>query len=284
MSSILSLRNGDLQGTLKALQVEVRDNPADPKHRIFLFQLLCILGQWDRALNQLNVVRELSAQSLSLAQTYQETLYCESLRSAVFAGARSPLLFGEPEPWMAMMFEALKLFSQGSKEEGDALRTQALEQAPTTAGLLRLHPAAGSEKSEPNEAETIAFNWLADADSRIGPFLEAIVHGKYFWIPFQRIRTLILEKATDLRDLVWLPARLQWINGGDAVAFIPTRYPGSEKSTDDHIQLGWKTTWSEGFPGVYQGQGQRILATDVDEYPITNISRVEFQIGSSLDG
>ena len=280
MSSIQSLRNGDLQGALSKLQAEIRDNPAEPKHRIFLFQLLCVLGQWDRALNQLNILRDISPDAMTLVQAYQETLVCEALRAAVFSGARSPLLFGEPEPWMAMMLQALQRYATGAKDEADSLRTQALEQAPTTAAELHLHPLHTGQSSDVSASEErIEIEWISDADSRIGPFLEAIVKGKYYWIPFQRIQTMVFEKATDLRDLVWLPARFAWSNGGEAVGFVPARYPSSESSADDHIRLGWKTVWNEDSHGVFLGQGQRILTTDIDDYPLTRIGKVVFQIG-----
>ena len=50
-----SLRNGDPAEALVRLQEDVRANPADAKLRVFLFQLLCVVGQWERALNQLTV-------------------------------------------------------------------------------------------------------------------------------------------------------------------------------------------------------------------------------------
>ncbi|MEI7461250.1 MAG: type VI secretion system accessory protein TagJ [Pirellula sp.] len=274
-SSIQWLRNADLQSSLKSLQAEVRDNPSDPKHRIFLFQLLSIMGQWDRALNQLNVLRELSAESLSLAQTYQETLNCEALRHDVFAGKRSPLLFGEPESWMALIFESLKISCQeGKAAEASTLRSNAFEDAPTTSGTITLFPAKSTEDDK-NPPEVATFEWIADADSRIGPFLEAIINGKYFWVPFQRIRTISLEKVADLRDLVWLPARFEWSNGGETVGFVPTRYPGSETQSDDQVRMGWKTIWNPAGQDTFVGLGQRILATDVDEYPLTKIAKIE---------
>ena len=39
------IRDGDLAGALAALQDAVRKNSADPKLRVFLFQLLSVLGQ-----------------------------------------------------------------------------------------------------------------------------------------------------------------------------------------------------------------------------------------------
>ena len=40
-----------------------------------------------------------------------------------------------------------------------------------------------------------------------------------------------------------MPAQLQFENGGESVALIPTRYPGSEASADGPVALARKTTW-----------------------------------------
>ena len=44
------IQTGRLDEALAALQSEVRNQPADAKLRTFLFQLLCVLGQWERAM------------------------------------------------------------------------------------------------------------------------------------------------------------------------------------------------------------------------------------------
>ena len=38
--------------------------------------------------------------------------------------------------------------------------------------------------------EDSAFEWIADADDRLGPVLEAIVNGRYYWVPFERVRRI----------------------------------------------------------------------------------------------
>ena len=43
------LHQGDPEAALVALQDRVRAQPSVAKLRVFLFQLLCILGQWERA-------------------------------------------------------------------------------------------------------------------------------------------------------------------------------------------------------------------------------------------
>ena len=278
-----------MDATLKKLQQEVRDHPAEPKYRIFLFQLLAVLGQWERALTQLNVLRDMSKESLSLAQAYQETLHCEALRAEVFAGKRLPLLFGEPESWMAPILQALQMDASGSHAEAATLRQQGLDDAPTSSGRLTLHPrpsdagnasdGAAVGQDEAPVAIEHDFQWIADADSRIGPFIEAIINGKYYWIPFRHIANIGLEQVSDLRDLVWLPARFLFNNGGETVGFVPTRYSGSEASSDNLLRMAKTTNWKQVSDESYWGMGLRVLTTDVDDFALTQIARIEFSEG-----
>ena len=76
----LLVREGDPHAALKQLQEQIRANSADPKLRVFLFQLLCVLGQWERALTQLDVAATLDAGALAMAQIYREAIRCEVLR------------------------------------------------------------------------------------------------------------------------------------------------------------------------------------------------------------
>ena len=253
------IREGRLQEALAELQAQVRKEPANAKYRVFLFQLLAVLGQWERASNQLNVLGEMDAASLPMVQTYREAIRCELLRADVFAGRRSPLVFGDPEPWVALMLEALRLTAEGHPAQAQAVRDQAFEAATATPGTLDGQP----------------FEWLADADPRLGPMLEVIVNGRYYWIPFQRVQTIQLEQPTDLRDFVWMPAQFTWANGGEAVGLIPARYPESHASADPLVQLGRKTEWLEGQAGICFGLGQRMLATDQGEYSLLDIRHIE---------
>ena len=262
MQAEQSVREGRLREALAELQAQVRKEPANAKYRIFLFQLLAVLGQWERASNQLNVLEEMDPESLPMVQTYREALRCELLRAEVFAGRRSPLIFGDPEPWMALLLEALQLTADGHHAQAQTTRDQAFEGAAATAGTLDGQP----------------FEWLADADPRLGPMLEAIINGRYYWVPWQRIRTLALERPSDLRDYVWMPAGFTWANGGEAVGLIPSRYPGSQASADPQVQLGRKTEWLEQESGIYLGIGQRMLATDQNEYPLLDIRRIDLAV------
>ena len=261
MSELDFLREGKPEAALAALQDQVRKDPASVKHRVFLFQLLAVLGRWDRALNQLEVAGELDPAALPMTQTYREAIRCEVLRKGVFAGERSPLFFGEPEEWMALLIEALRVDATGNAAAAADLRARAFDVIPPTAGSVDGAP----------------FAWIADADPRLGPVLEAVVNGHYYWIPFHRIRKIDLEAPVDLRDVVWTPAHFEWANGGEAVGLIPTRYPGSEASEDGLIQLARRTDWLEGDADSCCGLGQRMLATDAGEYSLMDLRLVALE-------
>ena len=258
-----SLRDGDPVAALAQLQEAVRAKSADPKLRIFLFQLLSVMGQWERALNQLNVAAALDPGALAMAQMYREALRCEVLRTHVFEGKKSPMVFGQPEQWLALLIEALLLTGQGRLKEAEELRSRALEEASESNGRLDGQP----------------FAWIADADSRLGPVCEAIINGRYYWVPFSRLARVAIDAPEDLRDVVWMPAHFQFDNGGETVALIPTRYLGSEASDDGQILLARKTVWDEVAPEVYHGFGQRLLATDGGEKPLMDIREITLNPG-----
>jgi type VI secretion system protein ImpE len=254
------VRQGRLEEALAGLQAAIRKAPADAKPRVLLFQLLSVMGQWGRAMTQLNVIGDLDAKALPMVQTYRTALKCEELRAEVFAGKRTPLLFGEPARWAALLVQSLVLAARGQSAEAEKLHTEAFDLAPTAMGKIDDQP----------------FAWLADTDTRLGPILEAIIDGKYYWIPFDNLSAIKLEKPADLRDLAWIPAYLTSASGGEVVALIPTRYPGSEASADPAIRLARKTEWLSSKDGACSGLGQRMLATDQGDYPLLEIRSIVF--------
>ena len=253
------IRDGNLTGALAALQGAVRKNAADVKLRIFLFQLLAVLGQWSRSLTQLNVAGELDASTLPMVQTYREAIQCEALRADIFAGKRAPLIFGEPQPWLAQLIEALQL-DVTDPQRAAVNRAQAFESAPASPGNI----------------DGQRFEWLADADMRLGPVLEAMVNGRYFWIPLCRISKIEFDAPVDLRDAVWTAASFTWTNGAQTVGLIPTRYNGTAASGDDALLLARCTEWVEEGASSGHGLGQRMWITDAGEYALMDVRIIKF--------
>lgn len=254
------VNEGKLAAALSALQDLVRKDAANPQYRIFLFQLLCVMGQWTRAATQLNVVAELDAASLPMVQTYREAILCEALRADIFRAARTPLVFGEPAPWVALLVQALKADAANDPAAAATARAQAFEDAPAIGGSIDGQP----------------FAWLADADPRLGPVFEAVINGRYFWVPVTRIRRIEFDPPADLRDTVWTPCSFTWTNGASTVALVPTRYEGTTGSTDEALLMARATEWIDAGPMNGHGLGQRMLVTDAGEYPLMDVRVIEF--------
>lgn len=259
-----SLRGGNLDEALARLQDQVRKEPNVAKHRVFLFQLLSVIGRWDRALTQLKVAGDLDAANQNMVQAYQETLRAELVRAQVFAGTRTPLVLGEPSEWVACVIESLRLSAQGNHAGAQALRTKGFDAAPAQAGSIN------GER----------FEWIADGDCRLGPILELVHNGRYCWLPLQRVKAIRFEVPKDLRDLVWTPAFLTLATGTETVGFIPTRYPGTDAASDPLLKLSRKTEWQESS-GAWIGLGQRCFVTDQGEVSILDARMIEFDADPS---
>jgi type VI secretion system protein ImpE len=262
------LRRADPAAALAALSEQVRVRPSDFKLRVFLAQLLCVLGQWPRALNQLDVAAELDALAVPMKQVYGDAVRGEGLRAAVFAGQHTPMVFGQPDAWLALLIESLLRRGQGEAQMAEQLRERAFEEAPASSGTLDGTP----------------FAWLADADMRLGPVLETYINGRYYWLPFARLARIRIEPPEDLRDAVWMPAHLDFVNGGESLALIPTRYEGSERDADGAVQLAHKTIWRELAPEVWVGSGQRVFSSDVGEHALMDVREIVFDPPSASSG
>lgn len=265
MSADELLGEGKLGEALVALQDQIRKDPSDAKLRTFLFQLMAVEGNWERALTQLNVAAELDPAALAMAQMYREAIRCELLRKEIFAGRHTPIVFGEPSEWIGLLLESLRLTASADFEAAGKLRSQAFEAAPATSGKI----------------DGQSFEWIADGDSRLGPVIEAVVNGRYYWVPIQNIRQIDLEEPADLRDVVWTPVHFMWKNGGEVVGVIPTRYAGSESSEDSSIRLARKTIWQDEAGDAYTGLGQRMLVTDIGDFSLMDVRKIEFDVGES---
>jgi len=245
-------RSGKLTDSRDAVMEAIRNKPADESLRVFLFHVSALLGDWKRADTQLDVVRGLSADSAFLHAVFKPIIVLEKFREEVFTGKRTPLAFGEPPTWLTDMISALSI----EGEAADQLRATALEAAPAQSGSIN-----GND-----------FEWVMDADSRLGPTLEIFQNGKYFWLPFEHISHWASEAPETLRDLIWQPMSITLVNGGEIHAHVPVRYPGSHAHDDELIKLGRKTDWSDGNIGW----GSRLLATNDADYSLLEIRELKF--------
>jgi type VI secretion system protein ImpE len=173
---------------------------------VFLFQLLSVMGQWDRALTQLNVAGELDAEALPMVQTYREAIQCEALRAEIFAGKRAPLIFGEPQDWLACWSR------------------RCVSTPPTRPVPRRCASRPSSRRPRRRQHRRRSLRVADGCRPAPRPGAGSCRQRPLFLDSVQPHRRIEIDAPADLRDTVWTAATFTWANGAQAVGLIPTRY------------------------------------------------------------
>ena len=124
------------------------------------------------------------------------------------------------------------------------------------------------------------FTEIADGDPRIGARLEVIAGGRYLWIPFAHIASIVIEAPTRLRDLRWLSARIATnatvkdLELGEVL--LPALTPSVWRSTDTELRLGRATDWEEQSDGDFSPVGQKVWRIDDRIVPLINVRTLIF--------
>ncbi len=129
-------------------------------------------------------------------------------------------------------------------------------------------PVAGTLNGEP-------FLEVTDADPRIGARLEVMAGGRYLWLPFAHIASLLMPAPARLRDLHWAPAQVRL---GPEVrdqelgeVLLPAITPAAWRHADDEIRLGRVVDWEELPNGDFAPIGQKVLVVDGRHVPLLQV-------------
>jgi type VI secretion system protein ImpE len=251
---------------IQETETQIRAQPANAAHRWALFQLLCMTGDWARAIQQLQLWAKLGKDRDRMAQVFRDLIRAECWRAKVMTGQERPSFVLEPPVWIEGLVDALRLSAEGHLDEADEAREAALDAAPLTAART---PQGGSE-------------WVADSDSRLGPVFEIITAGHYRWVPFADIATWHVTPPSALIDLIWAPCVLTLIDGSNVRGFVPARYSGSE-SGSDAVRIGRETLWREtGRTGVI-ALGQKTWATAQGDFSVFEWLLADFGARATAD-
>ncbi|KAF0812118.1 hypothetical protein IGB42_03395 [Andreprevotia sp. IGB-42] len=254
------IKQGELEQALNQIQDVVRNAPSYPPHRVVLIQLLLALGQWDRAEKQLQQLEQTDREYTRFCQTYLGALRGERQRLAVFQGDAAPQMGDEPPQWLVMQINAFLMERTKAHRAAVTERQHAAESAPAVRG----------------EVDGTPFEWLADADPRLGPVVEAMLDGQYHWLQQSDIRQIDFFATQTLMDLIWRQATITTHDGVAHPALIPARYPESPNA-DARYALCRATDWLNVGSDGWQGIGQRVLGTEEAEYGLLDIKLIRFE-------
>ncbi|WP_295380558.1 type VI secretion system accessory protein TagJ [uncultured Pseudacidovorax sp.] len=276
-----------LVDALARAEAAVRARPQESRARWLLVELLCVRGDWPRAMKQLQAWAALSKDFDSTAHVVRGLIRAEIQRAEVFAGRIRPATlaaaaWGEgateehaPVPeeapsapaWLAGLADALEHAAVSAAvagttgvDVGDDAREAALSQAPAVSGQSNLVPA---------------FTWVSDSDSRLGPVCEVVLIGAYRWIAFQDLRSIEKRAPQRLLDLVWSQADLVLRDGTPLKGYMPMRYPVAT-GDQDALLLGRETVWYDvGRTGVH-AHGQKVWMSSEGDMPLLDLRTCRF--------
>ncbi len=245
--------SGQLDDSIHAQIEAVKGAPLDENERLFLFELLVLAGQWDRAGRQLDALNYPDPERGATMAVYRSLLDAERQRHETLTSGQPPQFLIEPPADAQQRVQALEHLAQNRPDEAASILQQLDESEPSIAGKLNGN----------------SFQLLRDCDDLFATVLEVFsTTGNYFWVPLQQIASLTIVEPKQLRDLAWLTATLEMQDGPTGDVFLPARYPGSETHSDDAIRLARATDWTLPEQGPVRGNGMRLYLVDDDAIAI----------------
>jgi type VI secretion system protein ImpE len=251
---------GKLQAAIEELTNRVKANPSDTHERIFLFELLLFAGDWERAERQVDVIAHQSLESGLGVQVYRNNIKAERDRSRLFSDGLRPHFISVPPAYVELHLSAINRVREGNIREARETLDRAEQERPAFKGAIN-----GREFSD-----------FRDYNDPVGPVLEAIVQDQYTWIPFEQISSLEIGAPKQLRDLIWIPARIEATDGTSGDIYIHTLYEGSGRHSDDQVKLGRMTDWKDAGEGLYLASGSRLFLVDGEDRALLEARKIEF--------
>jgi type VI secretion system protein ImpE len=254
------IKAGRLEEARGILTDEIKAKPADTARRTLMFQVLALCGEWDRAFKHLDMISTIDAGKAVAVSAYKDILRAQDERLKVCLFSSLPSFLTDAPTYFEAYWEACKNLAEGELKKARKLFDDAAGMRPGLSGKI------GDKE----------FLGIKDTDSVLEFFLEAFVHDRYVWIPFEAIRELVVAKPKNLLDLIWIPASITTWEGLTANCNLPVLYPGSEFSKSPEIRLGRMTEWEDLGGNFSKGLGQHVIQIGQNDVPLLEMAEIVF--------
>lgn len=251
---------GNLKGATEAALASVKANPTDIPTRIFLFELSCFSGDWERAERQLDVIGHQDPNAMIGSLIYRQSFEAERKRAKYFSESLKPEFLATPPDYIYGLLTANNRLREGNAAEAREILDTTDAERPAFACKI-------------NGAEVADFRDYNDLTSGV---LESIIKDSYVWIPFEQIVKIEFTERKSLRDQFWLPAKVETDNGTNGEMFIPALYSDSWRSDNDLIRIGKLTDWRDAGEEIYIGEGTKLFDVGGESKTIFDFETIEF--------
>lgn len=240
----------------------VKTAPSDKAGRNLYIDLLILAGEYEKADAQCNLAATFAPQDAVGFSLFRHHLRAMAARVAWFETCAVPDFTHGPSEQDQLAIKA-NIAARDGKADEAAKALLELEDKRAETPVILNYGKAGD---------------IRDLDDRIPHALEVLTNGgKYLWIDFSRIDTLVIEPMTRPRDLAFRSAEITLLDGAIASVLLPAVYYGADKTTS--LLLGRETLWSDEGPLV-TGHGQRCLLIGDDLVPFHEVSSLSAPVNT----
>nr|WP_294553752.1 type VI secretion system accessory protein TagJ [uncultured Rhodopila sp.] len=260
-------QEGRLADAVAAANAAVRQAPAELAPRVLLAELLLFAGNLERADVVLDATAMIDPQAAVIVAEFRQLVRADMARRQQQRDGRLPEFLGEPTEALAAALEASVALRAGDAAGAAALAARAESLRPRVTGTVN----------------GTAFDDFRDADDLHAGFFEVLTTtGKYFWIPTERVESIVFDKPKRARDLYWRRASMSVRQGPDGVVYLPAIYASDDPDLGDEIRLGRATDWIDRPDAPVSGVGQRMFLAGDRLISVTDITEISF--GAAADG
>lgn len=258
---------GQLNEAVSAANAALRKKPTDLAARVLLAELLLFQGNAGRADLILDAAADMTPDAALVISEFRQLLRADQARRQLTREGRVPEFLYDPTPAMSATLAARVALR--SADPGAAARS--IAEAEASRPLLAGDRAGGA-----------TFDDFRDVDDVCAGIFEVLTTtGKYYWIPAERVESIIFHPPERPRDLFWRRATMVVRGGPDGDVYIPAIYDTDAADLPDPVQLGRETDWREVAPGVTLGLGQRMFLVGDDALGIFELTELSFGNGSA---
>lgn len=248
---------GQLQLAKEQLEKQLKDDPLSVEVRSVYVELLCVMGELEKADQQLDMMVRQHPECLLGAVNLRHLIRAQTARQDFYQGGVTATLFHKADDSYETLLE-LHL----NLREGDIDTAQAL--------AAKLESLRNSVQIE---IDGTLVTELRDLDDSLGGYLELLgTDGKFYLVKFSEIESLELQPVSSTVEMVWRRVNIAIKNGPSGEAFLPLCYMSS---TSELCIIGKETAWDERSDYLVTGVGQKMLLVNDQALPLGQIKHFQ---------
>jgi type VI secretion system protein ImpE len=250
---------------IAAANADVRRQPGDLGGRVLLAELLLFAGNLERADVILDAAAQADPTAAIVVAEFRQLLRADIARRQCTREGRVPEFLGDPTPALRASLAAQVALRAGDGAEAARQTAEVETLRPRVSGMLQ------------QQSGDIAFDDFRDVDDLCAGYFEVLTTtGKYFWVPTERVASIVFHPPKRPRDLAWRRATISVNQGPDGEVYVPAIYDAAQPDLGDEYRIGHTTDWTDEAAGPVRGIGQRVFLAGDDAHPIMAIGELRF--------